>query len=57
MKAIICDVCDKQIDKWTGYRKIKSVYSDGSLHRVEHICDDCWNEIAVAILKKKGDDK
>lgn len=53
MKALICDVCDKKIVE--GYRKVKSIYYDGSLHRKEHICDDCWDKLLL--LVKEEEDK
>lgn len=53
-KVKICDICGEEIG--AGYRKIKSKYSDGSLYRLEHICDDCWDKLSEYILNKENKD-
>lgn len=55
-KLKICDVCNESLeDPRIGYRKIKSKYSDGSAHRVEHICDECWNKLVAYILQNANE--
>ena len=51
-KVKMCDICKENING--GYRKVKSKYSDGSLHEIEHICDDCWDEIKEMVKEKKA---
>ena len=51
-KVKVCDICKKNIED--GYRKVKSKHCDGSLHEIEHICDECWYELREMVKDKKA---